>query len=74
MSWRALVRILAGYRDAALVKMVAVRGVQATIVQIIDVPRMVDGGVTAILSMHMRMIAVDLVRRHRSLPSIVTHL
>lgn len=40
------------------------RRVQAAIVQVIDVPRVTDGGVSAILAVYVRMIAVDLVRCH----------
>lgn len=50
--------------DRALVDVVAVHRVQATVVEVIDVVSVADGGMPASFAMDVRMLRMDFVLRH----------
>ncbi len=70
VAGRADIGVLRRDLDAALVEMVAVHGMQASVVEVVDMTAVADGGVAAALAMDMGVLGMDPVLRHGQIPVI----
>lgn|GEM_PF-6706813 len=62
--------ILLGNLDVAFIEVVPVQRMHAAVVQVVDVPAVADCGMPAILTVHVAVVAVDLVPGHDLIPFI----
>lgn len=70
---RAGIRVPRGDLQHALIDVVAVHGVQAPVVEVVDMIAVADGGVPASLAVDVRVLRMDLVLRHGQ-PSVISEL